>query len=173
MALSGDETLKGPPYVVDADGRLQVEGAFTADPFGATADAAVTAGATGSISAKLRSISRDLIANIVLAAGSNIIGRVGHDSTGLGDGNQEVAAAGTAEALVGSSTPAKWIVVSAQPANTNEVAVGSATVDATAGAEQGAILAAGDSVTLLIDNVQDVFVDAVTTGEGVSFVYGT
>lgn len=47
-----------------------------ADPFGTTADAAVTAGATGSISAKLRSISRDLVANIVLAAGTNLIGIV-------------------------------------------------------------------------------------------------
>jgi len=44
---------------------------------GAIADAAVTAGASGSISAKLRSISRDLIANIVLAAGTNIIGYFG------------------------------------------------------------------------------------------------
>lgn len=48
---------------------------------GAVADAAVTAGATGSISAKLRSISRDLIANIVLAAGENHIGAVGGHST--------------------------------------------------------------------------------------------
>jgi hypothetical protein len=43
---------------------------------GAIADAAVTAGATGSISAKLRSISRDLIGGIVLQAGANIIGAV-------------------------------------------------------------------------------------------------
>lgn len=47
-----------------------------ADPFGAAADAAVNAGATGSLSAKLRSISRDLVANIVLAAGANRIGKV-------------------------------------------------------------------------------------------------
>jgi hypothetical protein len=43
---------------------------------GAIADAAVTAGATGSISAKLRSISRDIVSNIVLAAGSALIGKV-------------------------------------------------------------------------------------------------
>jgi hypothetical protein len=43
---------------------------------GATTDAAATAGSTGTISAKLRAISRDLIANIVLAAGTNTIGRV-------------------------------------------------------------------------------------------------
>jgi hypothetical protein len=43
---------------------------------GAVADAAVTAGATGSLSAKLRSISRDLVSNIVLASGTNVIGHV-------------------------------------------------------------------------------------------------
>ena len=51
-----------------------------ADPFGANADAAVAAGATGSISAKLRSISRDIVANIVLAAGSNAIGKLAANS---------------------------------------------------------------------------------------------
>lgn len=56
-----------------ADGANTVEGAV--------ADAAVSAGATGSISAKLRAISRDIVANIVLAAGSAIIGKVGIDQT--------------------------------------------------------------------------------------------
>jgi hypothetical protein len=46
---------------------------------GATGDAAVAAGAGGSLSAKLRSISRDIVANIVLAAGTNRIGTVGSD----------------------------------------------------------------------------------------------
>lgn len=55
-----------------ADGANVVEGAV--------ADAAVAAGATGSISAKLRAISRDLVSNIVLAAGSNVIGHVVVDS---------------------------------------------------------------------------------------------
>jgi hypothetical protein len=44
---------------------------------GAVADAAVTAGATGSVSAKLRSISRDIVGGVVLQAGSNTIGSVG------------------------------------------------------------------------------------------------
>lgn len=54
---------------------------------GALADAAVTAGATGSISAKLRSISRDIVANIVLAAGTALIGKVGLDQTTPGTTN--------------------------------------------------------------------------------------
>jgi len=60
-----------------------------ADPFGATADAAVTAGATGSISAKLRSISRDLVANVVLAAGANAIGKLAAN-TGVDIGDVDV-----------------------------------------------------------------------------------
>lgn len=60
-----------------------------ADPFGANADAAVTAGATGSISAKLRSISRDIVANIVLAAGTNAIGKLAANS-GIDIGDVDV-----------------------------------------------------------------------------------
>lgn len=43
---------------------------------GAIADAAAAAGAAGTVQAHLRAISRDLVANIVLAAGANLIGRV-------------------------------------------------------------------------------------------------
>lgn len=71
------------PVIVDSTGRLWVHvGALDsvpADPFGLNADAVIAAGAAGSISAKLRAISRDLIANIVLAAGTNRIGTVGSD----------------------------------------------------------------------------------------------
>jgi hypothetical protein len=70
---------------------------------GAIADAAVTAGATGSLSAKLRSISRDLIANIVLAAGSAIIGKVGVDQTTPGTTNAvSVAQLGSTTIATGS-----------------------------------------------------------------------
>jgi hypothetical protein len=44
--------------------------------YGATTDAAVAAGAAGSVSAKLRSMSRDIVGGIVLQAGANIIGAV-------------------------------------------------------------------------------------------------
>ena len=59
---------------------------------GAAGDAAVAAGATGSLSAKLRAISRDLVANIVLAAGTAIIGKVGIDQTTDGTTNKVAAA---------------------------------------------------------------------------------
>jgi hypothetical protein len=97
---------------------------------GAIADAAVAAGATGSLSAKLRAISRDLIANIVLAAGSAIIGKVGIDQTTPGTTNAVaatlVAGAGTAIGKVDPNTIGNWgLVVSTQnsatPTNSNLV----------------------------------------------------
>lgn len=50
------------PFTTDSSGRLWTNAAVTAvpaDPFGANADAAASAGGTGSISAKLRTISGD------------------------------------------------------------------------------------------------------------------
>jgi hypothetical protein len=73
-----------PSHAVTNAGTFAVQSSI-ADGFntveGAVADAAVTAGATGSISAKLRAISRDIVANIVLAAGSNLIGRAVSDAS--------------------------------------------------------------------------------------------
>jgi len=60
--------------IITTLGQTLVDGANIA--VGATTDVAVTAGAAGSLSAKLRSISRDIVANIVLAAGANVIGAV-------------------------------------------------------------------------------------------------
>ena len=45
--------------------------------------AAATAGSTGSVSAKLRAISRDIVSNIVLAAGANLIGRAVADASAV------------------------------------------------------------------------------------------
>ncbi len=61
------------------NGRLQRVAQRLTTIFGAlgdTADPVVAAGAQGSITAKLRAISRDIVANIVLAAGTNVIGRL-------------------------------------------------------------------------------------------------
>lgn len=71
---------------------------------GATTDAAATAGSTGTIAAKLRAISRDLIANIVLAAGGNIIGKVGIDQTTPGTTNAVSATIAAAQTLATVTT---------------------------------------------------------------------
>jgi hypothetical protein len=60
-------------------GQTLVDGANAT--VGATADLAVTAGAAGTLSAKLRSISRDLVGGVVLQTGGNVIGSVSQNGT--------------------------------------------------------------------------------------------
>lgn len=107
-----------------------------------------------------------------IGAGSAVIGKVDHTSTGIGHGVKTVAAAGTDEALA-ASTPAKWVVIQAQTDNTGIMAVGATGVDATVATGNGVALAAGESISLPIDNLADVFVDATVSGDGVRYTYGT
>ncbi|MDP3937595.1 MAG: hypothetical protein Q8R92_05605 [Deltaproteobacteria bacterium] len=108
----------------------------------------------------------------VLAAGSETIGKVDHSTTGIGHGVKTVTSAGTHEALA-ASTAAKWVIIQAQTDNTSLVAVGATGVDATVATGNGILMAAGESIVLAIDNLADVFVDALVSGEGVRFAYGT
>ncbi len=93
--------IAGGGAVTTADGANVTQGAI--------ADAAVAAGAAGTLSAKLRSISRDLVANIVLAAGSAIIGKVGIDQPTPGTTNlvdtELPAAAALADAAANPTSP--------------------------------------------------------------------
>lgn len=107
-----------------------------------------------------------------LAAGTNDVGVVGHNTTGLADGVKTVSTAGTDEALIGS-TACKWAIIQAQTDNTGLVAVGATGVDATVATGTGILLAAGESVTIITDNLADIYVDSTVNGEGVRFVYGT
>lgn len=89
----------------------------------------------------------------------------------IGDGIQLVASAGTAEALAASSTPCRRVIVSARPENTDVVVVGASTVVAAVGTRRGISLAPGQNVEIPIKDVASLYVDAVVTGEGVSYVY--
>lgn len=116
-----------------------------------------------------------LLTGIVLAAGTAIIGRVGHNSTGIGHGVETCDTAGTGQAIVTSSTPAKRVNVQAQTDNTSAIAVGaSAAVDATVATGNGILLYAGDWAGWLnVDNLADVYFDALVQHEGVRFIYET
>lgn len=113
-----------------------------------------------------------LLTGTILAAGSAIIGRVGHDKTGIGHGVKTVTTAGTDVALA-ASTVAKVVIIQAQTDNTGVIAVGASGVDATVDTGTGIALYAGDSVTLEVDNLADVFIDSTVSGEGVRFTYLT
>lgn len=92
-------------------GQTLVDGANLT--MGATTDAAVTAGAAGSLSAKLRSISRDIVANVVLAAGSNLIGLFK-----LTDGTN-TAAVKAASTAAAATDPALVVTISPNGVNAN------------------------------------------------------
>lgn len=89
----------------------------------------------------------------------------------IGTGRKVVAAAGTAEQLVGSSIRCVSVAIQAETNNTNNVAIGDVNVVAAVGAERGLILAAGESTTLSISDLLLVYVDSVTSSEGVTFLY--
>lgn len=97
---------------------------------------------------------------------------VGHNITGIGHGVKTVTTAGTDLALA-TTTPCKRVVIQAQTDNTTGVAVGATGVDATVATGTGIFLYPGDSIELDCDDLADIYVDALTNGEGVRFVYYT
>lgn len=107
-----------------------------------------------------------------LPTGTNNIGKVSHDISGVGQGVKTVTAAGTDEALAASTT-AKRVVIQAQTDNTGFIAVGTTGVDATEATGTGILLYAGDSITLDIDNLSDIYIDSTVSGEGVRYTYFT
>jgi hypothetical protein len=91
--------------------------------------------------------------------------------TTIADGRKVVASAGTREALVGSSTACKRVDIMAETDNTDYVVVGGSTVVAAVATRQGIPLAAGQTYTFHIDDLQDIYLDALVSGEGVTFTY--
>uniref|UniRef100_A0A6H1ZIM7 Uncharacterized protein n=1 Tax=viral metagenome TaxID=1070528 RepID=A0A6H1ZIM7_9ZZZZ len=115
---------------------------------------------------------KDLLTGIVLAAGTAVIGKVGHDTTGIGDGVTVVATAGTDVALA-TTTTAKFVIIQAQTDNTSTIAVGATGVDATVATGTGVVLYPGDIIILAVDDLADVYIDSLVSGEGVRYTYFT
>lgn len=107
-----------------------------------------------------------------ITTGTNAIGRVGHDTTGVSDGRKIITTAGTRVTLA-ASTACKWVIITAETDNTGLVVIGGTTVVAALATRQGTPLYAGDSVTILIDNLNDVNLDSMVNGDGVTFQYGS
>lgn len=83
-----------------------------------------------------------------------------------------VTTAGTAVALVSSSTPAIWVAVTAETDNTGLIAVGGSTVVAAQATRKGVPLNPGDTITFSTDDLADVYIDSTVNGDGVTFTYG-
>lgn len=94
----------------------------------------------------------------------------------IGDGRKVVAVAGTREQLSSTSVGIRGIDITALSSNTNPVVVGGPTVVAAVGTRRGVALAAGqlmsfDAVQDQVDDLNQIWLDAVTSGEGVSYAY--
>jgi hypothetical protein len=92
--------------------------------------------------------------------------------TGIGHGVKTVTTAGTDVALA-ASTACKKVTIQAQTDNTSIVAVGGSGVDATVATGTGIVLNPGDAYEFEIDNLADVYIDSLVSGEGVRFTYFT
>jgi hypothetical protein len=88
--------------------------------------------------------------------------------TSCGSGVTTVTTAGTQVAL-GSSTAIDSVTIKALSTNTGLIYVGTSTVSSADGFQ----LSAGDSVSLDVDNLTDVYVDSAVDTEGVSYLYIT
>lgn len=96
----------------------------------------------------------------------------------LVSGRTAVVAGGTAVPLSAASTPIRSVWIMAATANTNPVVIGGSDVVAAVGTRKGVALRATDPPVRLtsadgVDELSDVYVDAVTNGEAVTWAYTT
>lgn len=91
--------------------------------------------------------------------------------TTVTSGRKVVTTAATAVQLSTSTARVGSVAIQAETDNTGRIAVGGSTVVALEGAtSQGIILAAGDSVTLDVDQLTDVYIDSTVNGDGVNYL---
>ena len=82
------------------------------------------------------------------------------------NGQETVDAAGTAQVIGASATLVSGVTVKALAGNTGIVYVGNSAVDSTNGFE----LSAGEAVFIETDDVANIWVDAATNDDGISYV---
>lgn len=105
-----------------------------------------------------------------LVAGTDAIGRVGHDITSVGDGRTVVTTAGTRVPLA-ASTACKKVDITAETDNTGIIVVGGTTVVAALATRQGIPLNAGDTYSIEIDNLNDINLDSTVSTDGVTYTW--
>ena len=87
-------------------------------------------------------------------------------------GRKAVAVPGTAEQFLTDVNHCYRVDICGDVGNANVVVVGGENVVAASGSQQGITLFSGNPiVTILIDDVSKLWVDAITAGDSVCFVY--
>lgn len=92
--------------------------------------------------------------------------------TGVDDGVTTVTTAGT-DVPLASSTVVREVTIQAQTDNTGLIAIGASGVDATESTGTGVVLYAGDTITLKVNNLANIYIDSTVSGEGVRYTYLT
>ena len=105
-----------------------------------------------------------------IQAGTAVIGKTGHDITSIADNRKVVTTAGTAVALA-ASTPAKYVILTAETDNTGVIVVGGSTVVAAQATRRGTPLNPGASMGVPCDNLADIYIDSTVSGDGVTFAH--
>ena len=154
---------KGVPYVsiVDSQGAAEasVEAANTARTIATILQAVQHIGANGS----------------PMPSGASVADPI-HVSTGgavastVGDGRQVVTTAGTRVALA-VGTIVKEVTITAETDNTDIVVIGGTTVIAALATRRGTPLYPTDSITVVTDDLAEVYLDSLVNGEGVTYSY--
>lgn len=83
--------------------------------------------------------------------------------------SKNVTTAGTQVPLSATSIGIVEVTIQAKFANTNNIYVGNSDVSST----NGLVLIAGATVTLTGGDLNDIYIDSDTNGEGVTFLYRT
>lgn len=96
--------------------------------------------------------------------------------SGILSGRATVATPGTPVRLSPTSIAIRTLIITAETDNTNVVTVGGADVVGALATRKGVPLANGMSVTFSahedgIDELSDVYIDAITATEGVTYIY--
>ena len=86
-------------------------------------------------------------------------------------GRKTVTAAGTAEKLSSTSIPVHWVRITAEEDQEKSVAIGGSNLKAKAAERNGYPLAKGEDLELKDINLNQIYVDAETSGDGVTFIY--
>ena len=96
---------------------------------------------------------------------------------GVVSGRAVVASAGTAVRLSSASVATRRVTVTAETDNTNPVTVGGSDVVGALATRKGVSLAAGASITFGpddgVDELSDLWIDVITNGDGVTYLYTT
>lgn len=109
-----------------------------------------------------------------LAVRSTTLGGVtnsGEYYTNIQDNSRTVTTAGTRVQLSTTAIRCSKVEITAKINNVDFVVVGGSTVVAAEATRRGTPLAQGDTLTLYVNDLSKIYLDAVTSGDGVTYVY--